>query len=66
MSAYDDDPRVTAQADGTYNVDAGTSRHVCPGAFGGYVTHSTGADDADGLGFDTADDAIRSLIGDPA
>lgn len=67
MSAYTNDPRVTAQPDNTFEVDDdGASRHVCPGLFGGYVAHSVGADDVDGLGFDTADEAIRSLIGDPA
>ena len=66
MSAYVDDPRVEACSDGTFNVtDSGVVGHVCPGAFGGWVAHSVGADDADGLGFATADEAIRSLIGDP-
>jgi hypothetical protein len=66
VSAYENDPRVTAWPDGTFGVSDGqTPRHVCPGLFGGYVAHSMGADDVDGLGFDTADEAIRSLIGEP-
>lgn len=67
MSAYDNDPRVTANLDATFNVNTGDvyARHVCPGLMGGWVAHSLGPDDADGLGFDTADEAIRSLIGDP-
>lgn len=66
MSAYVNDPRVAAQPDGTFDI-TGTdvTGHVCPGMFGGFVTHSVGVDDTDGPGFGTADEAIHSLIGDP-
>ncbi len=66
VSVYANDSRVTANTDGTFTVDDnGTLRHVCPAAFGGWVAHSVGVDDGDGLGFDTADEATRSPIGVP-
>lgn len=68
MSAYDNDPRVTMLLDETFHVvvdDERNSKHVCSGALGGFVTHFVGDDKTDGPGFDTADEAIRSLIGDP-
>ncbi len=66
MGAYDNCPRVTANADGTFRVDVrSVPHHVCPAAFGGWVAHRVGVEDWGGLGFDTADEAIRSLIGDP-
>lgn len=69
MSAYHNDPRVTMCLDETFQVivDAVTkdAKHVCPGLLGGFVTHNVGDHETDGPGFDTADEAIRSLIGDP-
>jgi hypothetical protein len=69
VTAYDTDPRVTDLGDGTFHVDTAdvgrVVHHVCPGEFGGYVTHEVGVDDSDGPGFDTVDEAIRSLIGAP-
>lgn len=65
-SAYDNDPRVAVHPDGVFMVDTGGGvRCVCPGHFDGYVTHTPHVDDAEGMGFDTADEAIHSLIGEP-
>jgi hypothetical protein len=67
VSAYDNDPRVTSDSDGAFTVDMhGARRHVCVGQLGGFVTHDVGFEETDGPGFDTADEAIRSLIGEPA
>ena len=66
MSAYVRDLRVEARPSGTFDItDSGMVGHVCLGVFGGWVAHSVGEDDVDGLGFATADEAIRSPIGDP-
>ena len=68
MSAYDNDPRVAVNPShpGTFDItDSSVVGHVCPGLFGGWMAHSVGEDDVDGLVFDTADEAMRSLIGDP-
>lgn len=66
MSLYDNDPRVNTDPDDSFTVSVeGRWKHVCPGQRGGFVTHSVGVDKVDGPGFDTADEAIRSLIGDP-
>ena len=67
VSAYDNDPRVTAHACGCHYDVAGVG--VTPGmvwlrtdgSFGGSSAASRDADE----GFPTADEAIRSLIGDP-
>ena len=68
MNAYDNDPRVTAHDDGTYTVTCcpgeGPVGAVSPGLFGGFLA-VVGDDESSGLGFDTADEAIASLIGAP-
>lgn len=68
MTAYATDPRVTANAVGGYEI-------ACPGPHGGHVFQRQSGDwaarsgrrepgDFTG-GFPTADEAIRSLIGEP-
>lgn len=67
MSAYDNDPRVTSHPASMFIVvpESGPVNCVCPGQLGGFVTHDVETDVSHGHGFDTADEAIRSLIGDP-
>jgi len=74
VSAYDEDPRVDWRGDGTYHVELpGDGR---PGSIDGYVIPIDGGtrfvayiglldSEPEGWGFDTADEAIRSLIGEP-
>lgn len=58
-------PHVTAQLDGTFNVegDDGALKHICPGATGGFVVHPVDSEETDGPGFDTATAAIISALG---
>ncbi len=68
MSAYANDPRVTDMGDGFFRVLPRPGEQpllaVAPGVHGGFVAGQLG-EEWSGLGFDTADEAIRSLIGDP-
>jgi hypothetical protein len=68
VSAYDNDARVTKVDDGFYRVTCcpgeGPVGKVGPGLYGGFVAYID-EDDVTGPGFNSADDAIRSLIGDP-
>jgi hypothetical protein len=68
MSAYNHDPRVVSNGDGGFHVFERPGTYpigvVCPGLFGGFVGLRTG-EESSGPGFDTADEAIRSLIGEP-
>ncbi len=70
MTAYDNDPRVTYLGDERFHL-ADESRgfsaaFVSPSPYGGFFAFlrgkEPGEEDDD---FGTADDAIRSLIGDP-
>lgn len=75
MSAYANDGRVYLKDSGAYHVELpGDGR---PGSIDGYVVPIDGGtrfvayiglldSEPEGRGFDTADEAIRSLIGDPA
>lgn len=67
MSAYDNDSRVAMLTceHGCVEVAVnGGTRYAGPGQLGGFVTWSDGQQ-PDGLGFDSLDEAIASLIGDP-
>jgi hypothetical protein len=72
MSAYDNDDRVYLKPSGSYWIELpGTAGWA--GSQDGYVTPLPngkfeaylGVEGAEARQFDTADDAIRSLIGDP-
>lgn len=69
MSDYDDDPRVHEICAGHYDVVESPSGsfpgRVAPGLHGGFVAWVGHPDEIDGPGFNTADEAIYSLIGAP-
>ncbi len=74
MSAYRNDPRVVDRTgDGTvFTILPGSADrpigNVAPAVLGGFVAWTTPTRDTrkpDGPGFATADEAIRSLIGEP-
>lgn len=70
MSAYANDPRVTYHACGCHidvtTSDAATSGPVWLLPDGAYATRAGVPESGNGMAtFDTADEAIRSLIGDP-
>lgn len=68
QSAYANDPRVFDYGDGDYEVklDDGRRASVSPGATGGFIRSAYTGDLPEAVRvFDTADEAIRSLIGDP-
>lgn len=69
VSAYDRDPRVNETSAGHYDVACAPgdelAGRVAPGLYGGFVAWVRHPDEISGPGFNTADEAIRSLIGDP-
>jgi hypothetical protein len=70
VSAYDNDPRVVDRTGGgtVFTILPGSTTrpigNVAPAEHGGFVGWTDGRK-PEGPGFATADEAIRSLIGDP-
>lgn len=72
MSAYDNDLRVTPRQSGCFHVELegvagrrGSQDGYVIQLSDGYFEVRVGSPDAIGRPFDTADEAIRSLIGEP-